>query len=224
MSEEGPSLLSRNLWAKRTTRFLAILERALQLLGCQSGLESAEVALNRRLYWCLLEASRGLYPAEDCAPSLECNNQPGPDDQVRAKREDKRPDFQWIFLDRYESDPHRSSMQFVVECKRLGVPQRADWILNANYIEHGVWRFVAPEWSYAKRFPSAAMVGYWQSMEGNDVLREVNEAARKRGISKLTLRRERWQIRSVSELEHWFNRPFPISPFHLRHFWVDLRT
>ncbi|MBF8254377.1 MAG: hypothetical protein HW373_1072 [Deltaproteobacteria bacterium] len=224
MNEEGPSLLSRSLWTKRTARFLAILERALQLLGCQTALGSAEVALNRRLYWCLLEASRGLYPAEDCAPSPECNNQPDPDDQVRAKREDKRPDFQWIFLDRYESDLHRSSKQFVVECKRLGVPQRADWILNANYIEHGVWRFVAPEWSYAKRFPSAAMVGYWQSMQADDVLREVNAAAGKRGVSTLKLQREGWPTRGVSKLEHRFNRPFPVSPFFLRHFWVDLRT
>ena len=33
MNGEGPSLLSRNLWAKRTARFLAILERALAVVG-----------------------------------------------------------------------------------------------------------------------------------------------------------------------------------------------
>lgn len=222
--EEGPSLLSRNLWIKRTTRFLAILERALQLLACQAQLESAEVALNRRLYWCLLEASRELYPAEDCAPSPECNNQPDPDDVARAQREDKRPDFQWIFLDRYESDPHRSSKQFVVECKRLGLPARSDWILNANYVKHGIWRFIAPEWSYAKRFASAVMIGYWQSMEGDDVLREVNEAAEKHDITVLVLKREGWQTGGVSKLEHSFERSFSVSPFFLCHFWADLRT
>jgi len=224
MSEQGPSLLSRNLWAKRTARFLAILERALQLLAKQKGLESAEVELNRRLYWCLLEASRELYPAEDCAPAPECNNQPDPDDAVRAKREAKRPDFQWIFLDRYESDLHRSSKQFVVECKRLGMPPRADWILNENYVEHGIWRFIAPEWSYAKRFPSAAMVGYWQSMDGNEVLQEVNGAAKKRGITQLGFKREGWQARGVSKLEHSLERSFPFSPFFLRHLWVDIRA
>jgi hypothetical protein len=223
MSEQGPSLLSRNLWAKRTARFLAILEHALQLLVKQKELESAEVELNRRLYWCLLEASRELYPAEDCAPAPECNNQPDPDDAVRAKREAKRPDFQWIFLDRYESDSHRSSKQFAVECKRLGLPPRADWVLNANYVEHGIWRFIAPEWSYAKRFRSAAMVEYWQSIDGSQVLQEVNAAAKKRGITVLGLKCEGWQAGSVSQLEHSLERSFPVSPFFLRHFWVDIR-
>jgi hypothetical protein len=129
-----------------------------------------------------------------------------------------------MFLDRYESDPHRSSRQFVVECKRLGMPPRADWILNANYVEHGIWRFVAPEWSYAKRFASAAMVGYWQSMEGNEVLQEVNAAAKKRGITVVELRSEGWQAGKVIKLEHNLERSFPASLFLLRHYWVDIRT
>jgi hypothetical protein len=223
MNEKGPSLLSRNLWTKRTSRFLAILERALQLLACQTGLEISEVALNRRLHFCLLQASRELYPAEECAPTSECNNQPDPGDEVRTRREDKRPDFQWMFLDRYEPDTDRSQMQFVVECKRLGVPSRADWILNANYVAHGVWRFVAPEWGYAKRFPSAAMVGYWQTMEAGEILREVNEAAAKHTLTALELGRNGWKKGSVSTLVHQFDRHIPISPFLLHHLWVDLR-
>ncbi len=224
MSEEGPSLLSRNLWTKRTTRFLAILERALQLLVHQTQLERAEVDLNRHLRECLLEATAELYPAEECIPALECNNQPDPDDESRAARELKRPDFQWIFRDRYELDAHRSSMEFVVECKRLGLPLRTDRVLNANYVEHGIWRFIAPEWSYAKRFASAAMVGYWQSMQGDEVLRDVNCAAEKRGVTVLTLNREGWQVRGVSKLQHCFERSFPVSPFSLDHYWVDLRA
>jgi len=224
MSEDGPGLPSRDLWATRTTRFQAIIQRALRLLRGHAGRKSVEVELNRQLYWHLLEASRELYPGEECAPSPECNNQPDPDDEVRAKREDKRPDFQWVYLDRYEPDPHRSSMQFVVECKRLGFPPSVGWILNANYVEHGIRRFIAPEWSYAKRFPSAAMVGYWQSMEARDVLGEVNDAANKHGITVLVLEPEGWQAGGVSKLEHNIERPFPVSPFILRHFWVDLRA
>lgn len=144
MNGEGPSLLSRNLWAKRTERFLAILERALQLLATEPELACCEVGLNRRLYFLLLRATRELYPTEEIAPSQECNNQPDPDDETRAGRENKRPDFQWIYLDRYEPDPLRSSKRFVVECKRLGAPPRADWVMNVNYVEHGLSRFVAP--------------------------------------------------------------------------------
>jgi len=222
MKSDGPSLLSRNLWAKRTARFLAILERALRLLATEPELACGEIGLNRRLYWRLLEATRELYPSE-VPPLCECCNQPDPDDQARAKRENKRPDFQWSYADRFESDPHRSSKQFVVECKRLGSPPRSDWVLNVNYVEHGVWRFVASDSGYAKGFSSAAMVGYWQDMAADDILREVNEAASKRGVSGLNLSQEGWRSCGVSKLDHRCERPFPISPVLIHHLWADLR-
>jgi len=223
MNGEGPSLLSRNLWAKRTARFLAILERALQLLATEPELACAEVELNRRLHFLLLRATGELYPTEEIAPSCECNNQPDADDKARAKREHKRPDFQWIYRDRYEPDPDRSSKQFVVECKRLGTPLRSNRILNADYIEQGVWRFVASDSGYAKGFSSAAMVGYWQDMAADDILREVNEAASKRGVSRLNLSQEGWRSGGVSKLDHRCERPFPISPILIHHLWADLR-
>ena len=34
---------------------------------------------------------------------------------------------------------------------------------------------------------------------------------------------EGWQKHSTSQLDHDLERPFPISPFHLWHFWIDLR-
>lgn len=116
--------LAHKLWATRETKCLSIIDRALSLLQEEEDLPETEIELNRRLYFCLLAASRELYPDDEIAPVTECNNQPDPDDEARAKREQKRPDFQWIFLDRYESDPQRSSRQFVVECKRLGKPSR----------------------------------------------------------------------------------------------------
>ena len=223
MNAEGPSLLSRNLWAKRTARFLAILERALELLAMERGLACAEVELNRCLYFLLLRATRELYPEEEIAPSQECNNQPDADDEARACREGKRPDFQWIYLDRYEPDPFRSSKQFVVECKRLGSPTRSNWILNTNYVEHGIWRFVAPDSGYAKGFPPAAMVGYWQDMAADDILREVNDTASKRGVSPLSLSPEGWRLGGISRLDHACERPFPASPLLIYHLWADLR-
>jgi hypothetical protein len=219
---EGPSLLSRNLWAKHTRKFLVVLERALQLLTTEPVLARAEVELNRCLYFLLLRATRELHPVEEIAPSYECSNQPDPDDDARARREGKRPDFQWIYLDRYEPDPCRSSRQFVVECKRLGSAPRSDWVLNINYIEHGVWRFASPDWGYAKGASSAAMVGYWQDMAADDVLREVNDAAGKRGVSPLTLSQRGWQPHGVSRLNQRCNRSFTTSPLFIYHLWVDL--
>ena len=222
MSEAGPLLRSRRLWAERENKCLKTLDRALSLLRLNQELPITEVELNRCLYLCLLQASRELYPKDDIAPIMECNNQPDPDDEARIAREQKRPDFQWIYLDRYESDPHRSSKQFVVECKRLGESSRADWVLNLNYVNHGIGRFRDSRWAYAQRFPSGAMIGYWQSMKETQVLAEINDESRKNSVPDLILVGA-WKLGAVSRLEHVFDRPIEVSPFRLHHLWIDLR-
>lgn len=221
MSDTGPRLRTLNVWAKRERMCVAILERALQLLRTEKNLPESEVDLNRRLYFRLLEASRELYPADPVSPTQECNNQPDPDDESRVVREHKRPDFQWVYLDNYEPDPERSSKQFVVECKRLGSSRRADWIFNLNYVKHGISRFRDPRWGYAQRFRSGAMVGYWQSMEGAQLLSEVNREAARNSLPDIVPANR--SLPNGHRLEHAFERSFPLSPFHLLHLWIDLR-
>jgi hypothetical protein len=216
-------LRARQLWATREAKCLSIIERALRMMRKIQDLPETELELNRRLYFCLVTASRELYPEDEIPPISDCNNQPDSDDEARAKREQKRPDFQWIYLDRYESDPRRSSKQFVVECKRLGKPVRADWVFNLNYTNQGIIRFREPEWAYAKRAPSGAMVGYWQSMEAGEVLSEANGGCRRKSIPDLILVGG-WNPAGISRLDHTFERPFEISPFRLHHLWIDLRT
>lgn len=214
--------LSKRLWARREAKCLSIIERALTTLLGDGDLPATEVELNRLLYFHLLRASRELYPEDEISPVAECNNQPDPNDQARALREHKRPDFQWIYLDRYEPDPERSSRQFVVECKRLGEAARRDWVLNVNYVEYGVRRFLEPEWAYAKGASSGAMVGYWQSMLGEDVLREVDAGCRLRSIPRLAPIGPP-STNGVGKFNHDITRTFPASPFRLHHLWIDLR-
>jgi len=224
MNDRQPSLLSRRLWAQREAFFLSQLVRALELLHHRTALPTDEVGLNRELYFCLLQASRELDPHAKYPPVLtECCNQPDPDDTVRSKREDKRPDFQWAFTDQHEPDIRRSSKQFVCECKRLGSPTSHDWVLNVNYVTNGVCRFAEEAWGYGQRFPSGVMVGYWQTMEPNAILNEVNATAQEHGLPNLALTGG-WRPKGVSRLEHSFTRLFPISPFRLDHFWVDVRV
>lgn len=222
MSELGPPLRSRGLWAARKAKCFSTITEALKRLCNTPDLPKSEVELNRRFYFCLLEASRSLYPDDEIAPLAECNNQPDPDDEARARRELKRPDFQWIYLDRYEADPRHSSKQFVVECKRLGKPVRADWVLNVNYVQNGIMRFKDPEWAYAQQGSSGAMIGYWQDMQASDVLSEINGETRRSSLPDLILVGT-WNSGDVSRCEHTFERSFDVSPFKLHHFWVDLR-
>jgi len=149
--------------------------------------------------------------------------QPDPNDGVRARREQKRPDFQWIYLDRYESDPRRSSKQFVIECKRLGAPPRADWVLNLNYLEHGIARFRHPDWAYAKRAESGAMIGYMQTMTPAAILAAVNTECSSQSFPDLTPI-DAWISGGTTRLGHSFERSFEISPIKLFHFWIDLRV
>lgn len=222
MRVSGPTLRPRNSWAEHQAMFIAILKRALILLREIHDLPEAEIDLNRELYWCLRKASVELYPKNEVAPLDECKNQPDPDDQARAEREKKMPDFQWIYLDRYERDPLRNRREFVVECKRLGTPLRASWKFNPNYTNHGIARFREPQWSYAKGQASGAMVGYWQSMEGNDILQEINQESNQNSLSNLVPVSD-WNLGDITHLEHTLDRPFKISPFKLYHFWIDLR-
>ncbi len=219
-----PTFLSNDLWARREAHFTSVALRALELLheGAPSGDENA---LNRDLYFCMLRASReldpeGIYPG----PVAECCNQPDVDDVARATRESKRPDFTWAYLDPHEPDPRKSSIQLIVECKRLGLPTNPQWILNSNYVEHGVRRFVDPQWGYAKRFPSALMIGYWQTMDNEALLAEINDHLLAKGLPEVSLSGEGWKISSITQLSHTLVRTFPVSPFGLKHLWLDLRT
>lgn len=218
-----PRIRSSQLWRTRKAKCLAIIERALAIFRQRASFPESEVELNREFYFCLITASRELYPEDEVAPVTECCSQPDSDDRARARREQKRPDFQWVYLDRYEYDPHRSSKQFVVECKRLGNPPRSDWILNRNYIEHGIARFRHPDWAYAKRSESGAMIGYIQTMTPPAILLEVNAECRNKSFPDLTPA-SAWLIGGTTQLDHAFKRAFKISPVRLHHFWVDLRV
>ena len=223
MTESSLKQVVQGLWAAREAKCLSIIECALSLLRAQDDLPSAEVDLNRRLFFCLLTASRALYPDELVAPISECNNQPDIDDDARACREIKRPDFQWIYLDRYEPDPHHSSKQFVLECKRIGMAVRRDRIFNVNYSDHGIRRFCNPKLGYGKHAPSGAMLGYWQSMNEVDLFREVNDACQTRSVPALFLVGS-WNCEGITRFEHSLIRPFNVSPFKLYHLWVDVRA
>lgn len=222
MHASVPRIASNRLWRTREAKCLAILVRALALFRQLESFPESEIELNREFYFCLIAASRDLYPDDEVAPVTECCNQPDPDDGARARREQKRPDFQWIYLDRYESDPKRSSRQFVVECKRLGDPPRADWVLNLNYIEHGIARFRHPDWAYAKRAESGAMIGYIQTMTPSAILVAINTECRSNSFPDLTPA-SAWVTGGTTRLDHVFERSFEVSPIRLHHFWIDLR-
>ena len=183
------------------------------------------------MYFCLIEANRKLREQNpkhgfDHAPTAEGRNPPDADDAPDAKRKRKIPDFYWGYIDHLEPDPRRSARNFYIECKRLGAPVRKDQIFTSLYIQKGIRQFITEEHGYAMGERSAAMVGYTQNMELEDILREVGvtASANSEPIPPLQLSSDGWQEESITELRHNLERPFPISPMQLYHFWIDLRS
>lgn len=219
-----PRLSKLNIWERHEQRVLKILLEALTILQAKAELSLSEINLNRELYFCLLEANRKMgKEAFGYAPTCEAKNPPDPDDEQRTVRENKIPDFYWGYLDDMEPDPRRSARNFYIECKRLGKPPRTDWILNENYVHHGICRFMTKEHGYDRGEQSAVMIGYVQSMELDDILREVNTTAMSVSVPKIKKPVKGWKIKGVSHLQQKLHRAFPISPFILWHLWVDLR-
>lgn len=220
-----PNLKRLNFWEQHERRVLQVLTIALRLLARERDLPAAENQINRKFYRCILRAIRELHEQGVdlvSVPVYEACNQPDPSDEERAAREDKRPDFQFGFIDHQEPNPDASAKQYVIECKRLGESGRSDWVLNTNYVEHGVVRFHDEEFGYGKSRSSGAMIGYVQNATAQDVLDEVNQAAIARRIARITLSREGWQRADVSTLTHRFDRAMQPTPFSLRHLWLDL--
>ncbi len=222
-----PLLSQLDLWAQHERRVLAVLDEALLLLRIETDLKRSEVELNRRLYFCLLDANRRLLRSGgggfEYPPVSEGKNPPDPDDACRAKREDKIPDFCWSFIDDTEPDSRRCARHFVIECKRLGSPPRSGWVLNENYVRHGILRFVRADHGYAKGESSAAMVGYMESMAPDAILAEVNTTASSVGVASIQGPIAGWHVDGVSRL-HQVVRPAAGSSLALRHLWVDLRS
>ncbi len=229
-----PLIKKIDSWANFEKRVLEIFILALRKLRDEPSLPVEEDSikdnsLNRRLCFCLRRAILEWEEANGdmVSPFPEYNCKKAPDidnEEIPALSEQKIPDFKWQFRDHAATDPARSFIHYEIECKRIGSPTSSNWILNENYVKHGILRFVNIEWCYGKFSRSGTMIGYIQNMNENDILTKVNNAALAASLTTLILSKDGWKIGDVSRLEQKLDRPdVPPTPFDLRHLWVDLR-
>lgn len=222
-----PRISQLRTWERYEQRILAALTSGLILLTTKTDLSREEVKLNRDLLLCLWQICHRNplldLPGLSNTPLSEAKNPPHADDHQRATDEDKVPDFIWAWHDDAEDDWSLATHHYRIECKRLGKATSSDWVLNRNYIHHGIQRFLTQQHGYAKGERSGAMVGYVQDMDFDSILVEVNSEAVSAAIPILTSREE-WHDRGVTHLEHQLPHPFlPNTSFSLRHLWVDIR-
>lgn len=224
-----PRLSQLDLWKRHEERVCEVLAYALTLLQNKLDLIQDEDKLNRELHFCLREANDYYYKqgrGVDTPFIYEAQNQPSRHHRrKKATREDKRPDFQTGFVDHSEYDPQKKDKFFCIECKRLGKASSRKWILNENYVNNGIARFIEEQHGYAFEVESGAMVGYVESSDFDNILLEVNAAliAFEPTLLEIQSSNSIWSSVECNLLEHTFKRSFPSFSFVLKHFWIDLR-
>ena len=155
------------LWARHEERILEIFSVALEMLRKKSTLPKRENGINFRLYFMIRRANlelRAVGRGLEYIPVWEAHSQPVSENEEDKSRLNKKPDFQWLMVDDFETDPEKAYKHYTIECKRLGSPSSMTWRLNENYVTNGILRYVRKEFGYGKSTPSGAMIGYIQSM------------------------------------------------------------
>ena len=217
-----PNLFTLDTWGHHENSVLEVFHCALLRLAAESELPEREDELSRKLLshvrsenYRLIDEGRG----RQSNFYYECANQPVVEDKERAGREWKRPDFTCGLVDAQAG----VDLFFVLECKRLGRPSSSGWILNENYTNYGVLRFVDPDWGYGEGAASGAMIGYVQTMSQDDILKEVNAYAAKIDVPTIRNEADNWIERGVTRLNQRLDRSTSPSPFRLEHLWIDIR-
>ena len=220
----GPLISHLPLWERHEQRVLAILRSALVRFSTKNP-AGDENSLNGELYDSILEVN-GRNQASggddwfDYPPILDSPTPPTPGTHGSPIAR-KRPDLQWGYIDHQAKDRRRGVRNFVIECKRLGVPSRSGWAFNVHYVDDGVHRFVDAHWSYGEDVATGAMVGYVESSTLAQIVADVNRALKPLGVLALTL--PPGTGGPLTEMAHQFGRSFAISPFRLVHLWIDIR-
>src|SRR5437870_9704391 len=136
-----PRISQLKTWEEHEELVLEVLVKALLLLRDISDRKEDEDLVSRELLFCIREVNAHLLGLGRGIPYPivpQGQNPPHADDKLPAPREKKKPDFYWAMIDPLEPNPRRRERQFVIECKRLGRPTSPKWILNQNYVQHGI--------------------------------------------------------------------------------------
>jgi hypothetical protein len=215
------------LWDKFEARIIEVVTFALVLMRTSSSLPEEETELNRLLGRFIRDAQYYLRASDtgfDRAPHLDALNQPDIASEP-SEREEKRPDLQWELKDPSSRNKAEYQRFYAMECKRLGASLNPTRNLMEQYVRNGIQRFVTAEHGYGSpnTNPSAAMIGYVQSMELAEIHARVDQYCRKNSLAALKLSPNGWQ-RDVSFLDHTVLRSDTLStPLILNHLWSDLR-
>jgi len=221
---------AETLWNRHVSLYQEVFILALQELSvCSLDRECDEDAISERLCpilraVCFREAQRMNSEIPIPLPQWEQPIQPITEFDLKGGRHNKRPDFTCSVINRMAGNEYEYEIGLHIECKLLGLPRSASWILNSNYVRNGVERFDSPIHEYGKRASSGIMIGYIMTMCPRSILAEVNAYVRKYCPHNHLIEFE-CARGNVTQYRQPIARRFLQPPgFRLVHLWVDLRV
>ena len=211
----------RRLWSQHVALYRAVFFESLRVLALSPSLPNDEDKISAELLVICTDLCVKLSKGNNIEVPAPLFQLPCQDVQkVKAVgfKAAKRPDFTCPKFD-------HSSGRYIflaIEVKLLGIPTSPSWILNKNYVNHGIQRFDCATHEYGKNAPSGIMLGYIVSMSPPEVLREVNQTLSGMATPppKLDFTFEGFVFESEQLLIRSNVRP---QSFTLSHIWTDLR-
>ena len=215
------------LWSRHVLNYSEIFTLALQELSESATISGDEDAISERLCPFLSKACFNLRKTKKLelqTPYWESPIQPVNQEELKGGKKRRRPDFTCRLINKWANSHEESEISLHIECKLLGNPTSATWILNENYVKNGIKRFDSKDYQYGKNAYSGIMIGYIISMNPTDIASEVNTYQSKHLP-------EYNQIQFLFDTVTLFNahqsiKRKNITPFgfELIHLWVDLKN
>ncbi len=215
------------LWNRHVLLYSEVFSAALQELSESTSISGDEDAISEILCSILNRVCFNFGKSRNQelqTPYWEAPIQPVTRDELKGGKIKKRPDFTCKCINPWAVSPEKYEISFHIECKLLGNPTSATWILNENYVKNGIKRFDSKLHEYGKRSHSGMMIGYIISMTPEEIQSEVNDYQKKHApeyteikffFDMTTLFKTRQDIKRKNVMP---------ARFDLIHFWVDLRN
>ncbi len=214
------------LWNRHKLLYSEVFSSALLKLSEMDRITGDEDAISERLSLILKRICYNYGKSrnqEVQTPYWEAPIQPVSENELKGGKTRNRPDFTCRCVNPWADSPEEHEISLHVECKRLGNPTSATWILNENYVKNGIKRFDSRTHEYGKRAFSGMMVGYIISMTPKRIETEVNDYQKKH-LPQNTKIKFRFDATSLFQTRQTIKRKI-VKPDQLEliHFWVDLR-
>jgi len=214
------------LWKRYELIYTEIFIIALQKLSQETCDVSNEDAISEALCPILTQVCYSEGQKRHCeirTPDWEKAIQPVLSSELKGGKRRKRPDFTCKLINPLASSAEEYELPLHIECKRLGAPSSANWILNENYVVNGIMRFDSKDHEYGKRAFSGLMIGYIVNMLPHEIIAEIDEYFLKYFKETANITYQSCNEEVTQYRQYMKRRCVQPEAFDIVHLWVKLR-